>query len=76
MPDALREWGETLYEWNTLCESSIEEGEGEQKVHLIEEVKRQVPLTACESVQAQYEALATTDTRARYVFTIISLLLV
>jgi len=70
VPDALREWGETLYEWNTLCESSIEEGEGEgeQKVHLIEEVKRQVPLTACESVQAQYEALVTTDTRTRGLF--------
>jgi hypothetical protein len=61
VPDALREWGETLYEWNTLCDSRIEEGK--QRVHLIEEVKRQVPLTACKSVQAQYEALVTTDTR-------------
>ena len=64
VPDALREWGETLYEWNTLCETRVEkEGDGNGDVHLIQEVKRQVPLTACESVEAQYEPLVTDDTR-------------
>ena len=28
VPDAFREWGETLYEWNTLCETRAVGGSG------------------------------------------------
>ncbi|UPR01690.1 hypothetical protein HOP50_07g50120 [Chloropicon primus] len=55
VPDAFREWGETLYEWNTFCETRVE---GARLTH---DVRRQVPLTACESVQAQFEEEALTD---------------
>ena len=52
VPEAFREWGETLYEWNTYCVTrAIESGSG----GLEHTTMRQVPLTACESVQAQHE---------------------
>ena len=57
VPDAFREWGETLYEWNTFCETRVE------NARLTHDVRRQVPLTACESVQAQFEEEALIDSR-------------
>ena len=59
VPDAFKEWGETLYEWNTLCESALDN----ESSCLTQTVKRQVPLTACESVEAQYEPLGSLSTK-------------
>ena len=51
VPDAFREWGETLYEWTTVCECEVDAA----KESLTHAVRRQVPLAGCESVKAQYE---------------------
>jgi len=73
VPDAFREWGETLYEWNTLCETRAVGGSGAASpAHVTQDVRRQVPLTACESVQAQYETegfLSTEETACACVAT-------
>ena len=68
VPDALREWGETLYEWNTLCESLVVEtnhDDGSTSNTLTQDVKRQVPLTACESVEIQFETIGRVSTEVR-----------